>query len=540
MSSSINITLLSKCTQHTIDKYPWVTDYNSTLISNLNKTELLDLIAEMLQTPTPENFTGNIRNYITSCLFSHPRFELPFYQQLIWICLFSAMLVVAISGNAIVIWIVLAHRRMRTVTNYFLLNLSLADLLMSTLNCVFNFIFMLNSDWPFGAAYCTINNFIANVSVGCSVFTLCAITLDRYIAIVRPLQHRTSRKKARIFLLIIWVSSCLLAAPCIMYSTTMTKTYMNGKSRTVCYMLWPDGRYPTSMADYIYNIVFLTVTYAIPMMIMLVCYTSMGRELWGSRSIGEHTERQMESMKSKKKVVRMFIIVCTIFAICWLPYQLFFIYAYHNPKFTSSSYAQHMYLGFYWLAMAQSMVNPIIYYWMNGRFRVYFQQAICCCCIRFLNIPSVAAKTGTRKLGTGGILSKKQSHSELGRTKSGKRKKLIFKLIFSRLHTSSSMRHHHHHQHQQQYHLHHSSRNESMSPLKKVPNENNSLLSVPSSYTQTTASPVPNNTKNTSTEEIMDFPPTPTDASPLSCTSPALTTTTTNVPVTTTNLFKFS
>lgn len=70
---------------------------------------------------------------------------------------------------------------MRTVTNFFLLNLSLADLLMATLNCVFNFIFMLNSDWPFGAVYCTINNFIANVSVGSSVFTLVAITLDRLV-----------------------------------------------------------------------------------------------------------------------------------------------------------------------------------------------------------------------------------------------------------------------------------------------------------------------------------------------------------------------
>lgn len=38
------------------------------------------------------------------------------------------------------------------------------------------------------------------------------------------------------------------------------------------------------------------------MLIMIVCYTLMGRELWGSRSIGEHTERQFESMKSKKKV----------------------------------------------------------------------------------------------------------------------------------------------------------------------------------------------------------------------------------------------
>jgi tachykinin-like receptor len=50
---------------------------------------------------------------------------------------------------------------------------------MSLLNCVFNFIFMLNSDWPFGAAYCTVNNFVANVTVAASVFTLVAISMDR-------------------------------------------------------------------------------------------------------------------------------------------------------------------------------------------------------------------------------------------------------------------------------------------------------------------------------------------------------------------------
>lgn len=94
----------------------------------------------------------------------------------------------------------LAHRRMRTVTNYFLLNLSVSDLLMAVLNCVFNFIFMIDSgmkdsrehdwkffflffssfaDWPFGYFYCIVNNFIANVSVAASVFTLVAISFDR-------------------------------------------------------------------------------------------------------------------------------------------------------------------------------------------------------------------------------------------------------------------------------------------------------------------------------------------------------------------------
>jgi tachykinin-like receptor len=68
---------------------------------------------------------------------------------------------------------------MRTVTNYFLVNLSVSDLLMSLLNCIFNFIFMLNSDWPFGSAYCIVNNFVANVTVAASVFTLVAISVDR-------------------------------------------------------------------------------------------------------------------------------------------------------------------------------------------------------------------------------------------------------------------------------------------------------------------------------------------------------------------------
>lgn len=51
-----------------------------------------------------------------------------------------------------------------------------------------------------------------------------------------------------------------------------------------------------------YNIVFLAFTYGIPMIVMIICYSIMGRILWGSQSIGENTERQTESVKSKKKV----------------------------------------------------------------------------------------------------------------------------------------------------------------------------------------------------------------------------------------------
>lgn len=59
------------------------------------------------------------------------------WLELFWISIFGAMLTVSIAGNLTVIWIISCHRRMRTVTNYFLLNLSVADLAVSrrTIQC---------------------------------------------------------------------------------------------------------------------------------------------------------------------------------------------------------------------------------------------------------------------------------------------------------------------------------------------------------------------------------------------------------------------
>ena len=67
------------------------------------------------------------------------------------------------------------------------------------------------------------------------------------------------------------------------------------------------------------------------------------------------------------QVVRMFIVIVVAFMLCWLPQQGFFLYQYHNSQVLDSAHIQHIYLGFYWLAMANAMVNPIIYYWMNAR-----------------------------------------------------------------------------------------------------------------------------------------------------------------------------
>eukprot|EP00106_Octopus_bimaculoides_P021879 XP_014789321.1 PREDICTED: tachykinin-like peptides receptor 99D [Octopus bimaculoides] len=106
-------------------------------------------------------------------------FILPWWQQVFFIIIFLAMIIASIGGNLIVMWIVLWHKRMRTVTNYFLFNLALADALISVWNTLFNTAYLLYSNWWFGEDFCKFSMFVAPCTTSASVFTLMAIAIDR-------------------------------------------------------------------------------------------------------------------------------------------------------------------------------------------------------------------------------------------------------------------------------------------------------------------------------------------------------------------------
>lgn len=67
------------------------------------------------------------------------------------------------------------------------------------------------------------------------------------------------------------------------------------------------------------------------------------------------------------KVVRMFTVIVTLFVVCWLPYHGYFVYQFIDDQVISYKYTQHIFLAFYWLAMSNTMINPLVYYYMNTR-----------------------------------------------------------------------------------------------------------------------------------------------------------------------------
>ncbi|XP_065199720.1 tachykinin-like peptides receptor 99D isoform X2 [Planococcus citri] len=307
------------------------------------------------------------------------RFSLPLWETLLWNSLFLPMVVVATGGNLIVIWIVWSHKRMRTVTNIFLVNLAIADTMVSTLNVTFNFAYMLTGDWAFGKVYCKISQFVAVLSICASVFTLTAVATDRYIAIMYPLRPRMRLRKALTIVTFIWIFGMIAAAPNLVTFTILTQHFANGDIRIVCYSEWPDGPTNQSEMEYIYNVAFMAITYFVPVLLMSYTYTRIAIRLWGSESIGEVTQRQNENIKSKRRVVKMLIVVVLIFVICWLPFHVYFIVTSKWPEITDKPYIQNLYLGIYWLAMSNSMYNPIIYCWLNTRFRQGFKEFFSCC-----------------------------------------------------------------------------------------------------------------------------------------------------------------
>lgn len=69
------------------------------------------------------------------------------------------------------------------------------------------------------------------------------------------------------------------------------------------------------------------------------------------------------------QVVKMMIVVVVTFALCWLPYHVYFIVTGLNKQLNKRKSIQQVYLSVLWLAMSSTMYNPIIYCCLNSRYR---------------------------------------------------------------------------------------------------------------------------------------------------------------------------
>lgn len=116
------------------------------------------------------------------------------FQTIVYF-MYTWIFLVAFIGNGIVCFIVKSCQSMRTVTNFFIANLAVGDILMSLFCVPFSFVpTLILSYWPFGTVMCHLVNYTQATSVLVSAYTLVAISVDRYIVIMWPLRPRITKR----------------------------------------------------------------------------------------------------------------------------------------------------------------------------------------------------------------------------------------------------------------------------------------------------------------------------------------------------------
>ncbi|XP_052662669.1 substance-P receptor [Harpia harpyja] len=311
-------------------------------------------------------FNGSLNESFTN------QFVQPPWQVALWAVAYALIVVVSVVGNVVVMWIILAHKRMRTVTNYFLVNLAFAEASMSAFNTVVNFTYAIHNEWYYGLLYCKFHNFFPIAAVFASIYSMTAIALDRYMAIIHPLQPRLSATATKVVIGIIWLLAFLLAFPQGYYSVMEELP-----GRLVCLVEWPE--HSTNVYGKTYHFCMTILIYFLPLLVIGCAYTVVGITLWASEIPGDSSDRYHEQVSAKRKVVKMMIIVVCTFALCWLPYHIYFTLQYFNPEWYLQKFIQQVYLAIMWLAMSSTMYNPIIYCCLNDRFRVGFKHAFRWC-----------------------------------------------------------------------------------------------------------------------------------------------------------------
>ncbi|XP_077367901.1 C-C chemokine receptor type 9-like [Festucalex cinctus] len=226
--------------------------------------------------------------------------------------LFWTIALVGGAGNLAVVWIYLnVRRRLKTMTDVFLLNLAVADLLfLVTLPL---WAAEAERGWSFGPALCKVTSTVYKVNLFSSALLLTCISVDRYVVIVQTAKARNTqaqrRRCGRLACAAVWLAAVVLAAPELAFSTAAADDgdLDEGPPRRICRMLIPPaaGR-NTKMAALWLQV---AAGFCLPLAVMAACYGAVVATLLKTRSFQKH------------KAMRVVLAVVAAFVATQLPHN---------------------------------------------------------------------------------------------------------------------------------------------------------------------------------------------------------------------------
>ncbi|CAG7832559.1 unnamed protein product [Allacma fusca] len=287
------------------------------------------------------------------------------------------VLFVGVVGNSIVIVIVVKTPRMRTVTNFFITNLAFADLLVLVVCLPPTLISNVYVPWILGWFLCKTVPYIQGVTVCASVYSLVAISLDRFLAIWFPLRCQITKRKARVLIGLIWLWATVLALPWLVF---FDLTAVDPLHPTVqfCVETWPTK----ASGDIYFFVVNLLLFYILPLGIISLCYFFIWLRVWRRHVPNDSglSRTEMIHQKAKVGVLKMLLVVVFVFSICWLPLYIIFtrVKLFEEPLTSDEEFIIGLATPLaQWMGSSNSCIKPILYAFLNVKFRRALFTLLC-------------------------------------------------------------------------------------------------------------------------------------------------------------------
>ncbi|XP_074163747.1 C-X-C chemokine receptor type 2 [Sminthopsis crassicaudata] len=278
------------------------------------------------------------------------------------IIIYILVFLLSLLGNSLVMLVILYNRLNRSVTDIYLLNLAIADLLFALSLPIWAASKV--QGWIYGTPLCKLVSLLKEVNFYSGILLLACISVDRYLAIVHATRALTQKRHWVKFICMgIWGLSLLLSMPILLFREKL-------ESKDYGYVCYENIGKSTDKWRLVLRILPQSFGFVLPLLVMLFCYGFTLRTLFEAH------------MGQKHRAMRVIFAVVLVFLLCWLPYNLVLVtdtllrtHLIEDSCARREAIEQAMnateVLGF-----LHSCLNPIIYAFIGHKFRYSFLKIL--------------------------------------------------------------------------------------------------------------------------------------------------------------------
>ncbi|XP_037652308.1 C-C chemokine receptor type 6 [Sebastes umbrosus] len=271
-------------------------------------------------------------------------------------------------GNALVIATYIFYKRTKTMTDVYLYNVAVADLIFVV--ALPFIIYNEQHSWLMGPVACKVLRSAYSINLYSGMLLLACISGDRYVAIVQARRSFGARSHTLIYSRLIcsavWVSAVALTLPTLLYTERFEEPNLGAQTVTLMCQLSFSKNETAKLMKVVVPSLQMAIGFLLPLLVMVFCYSSIVCTLLRAKSSQRH------------KAIRVVLAVVVVFIVCHLPYNVSLLN--HTLSLFKERSCEAEKIKLQVLAISRSIaylhccLNPILYAFIGVKFRSHFQQ----------------------------------------------------------------------------------------------------------------------------------------------------------------------